>query len=201
MADETNVQDEQKKEDVQDEQHSDLEKLDAGELVSIIKDLRSEAKSRRLKASELQSKLDEIKAKEDKAKEDELKKKGDYEKLLAEKESQIAQLSDKAKAFDEYRETKVNSTKELLGESWLDEYSKLSIAALERLGQTMSKQMQVKINVDDPNKKAKTPVIVELTDAQKKEALRMFPARKDEDAFELYKGFYIKQLERKQKEK
>ena len=179
---------------------SSLDGLDSKELISMIKDLRSEAASNRIKAKELETKLDGIKAKEDKAKEDELKKKGEYEKLLEQKESELNELKSKASAYDEYYNSQVNSIKESMGENWVDDFNKLSLPALQKLSDSFGKKTTVKIDVDDPNKQSKTPITLELTAEDKQRALEMFPARKDEDAYELYKGYKIKQLERKKKE-
>ena len=199
---EEEIKQEVEKKDVQEEQKKDssLDNLESEEYKSIIKSLRSEAASNRIKAKELETKLNEIKAKEDKLKEDDLKKKGEYEKLLEQKESELNELKSKATAYDEYYNSQVNSVKEKLGEDWMDEYSKLSLNALHKLGEKFGKSTTVKIDVDDPNKQAKAPLILELTAEDKKRALEMFPSRKEEDAYELFKGYKIKQLERKKKE-
>ena len=189
-----NVEEPQKKE------HSDLENQDAETLVSIIKELRGEAASNRVAAKELQVKLDEIEAKENKSKEDDLKKKGEYEKLLSEKESRISELEKKANAFDEYYNSEVESIKTSLGDKWDDDFNKLSLSALKKLGQTMTNIK--KVEVDDPIKNPKETKKIELTEEDKKEAEFMFPNFDAAEAHEAYKDLKIKKLElQKKKEK
>ena len=181
------------------EPKSDLENLDVKELVSMIKDLRSEAKNHRLAKNDLQSKLEVIEAKEKKAKEDEEKKKGNYEQLLKDKESEIETLKSKATAYDEYYNSQVNSVKEKLGEDWMDEYSKLSLNALQKLGDKFGKSITTKIDVDNPNKQPKKTTLVELNDEDKKEALFMFPNLTENEAYDFYKDIKLKKLELKKK--
>ena len=179
---------------------SSLDSLDPKELISMIKDLRSEAKNHRLAKNDALTELDSYKAKEKKAKEDEEKKKGNYEQIIKDRDAEIEALKSKATAYDEYYNSQVNSIKEQLGDNWVDDFNKLSLPALQKISDTLGKKQTVKIDVDDPNKIPKTPTNLELTTEDKKRALEMFPARKDEDAYELYKGYKIKQLERKKKE-
>ena len=189
---------------VQEEhKESGLDNLDSKELVSMIKELRAEAKSHRLAKSEAQKKLEAIEAKENKAKEEDLKKKGEYEKLLAEKESLIEGLSKKAKAFDEYYESEVNSIKQTLGENWEDEFANLSLTALKKLGSTFTKSSEKKIEVDNPNNSSKKSINIELNDEDKKEAEFMFANFDNVDEmYDAYKKIKLKkqEIEKRKKE-
>jgi hypothetical protein len=191
------VQEEQK-EEVQEEQQSSLDSLDSKELVSMIKELRSEAKKYRLAKSEAQSQLDAIKAKENKAKEEDLKKKGDYEKLLLEKESLIEQLNVKAKAYDDYYNAEIENIKTVLGDNWEDEFTNLSLGSLKKL--TAIKAVEKKVEVDNPTGSPKKKVDIELDEADKKEAEFMFPNFMQQEAYDAYKEIKIKKLQLKKKE-
>ena len=184
------------------EEHSDLENLDPKELVKLIRATRSEAAANRVKAKELEAKLDGFQTKENKLKEEELKKKGEYQTLLTEKDAKIVELDKKAKLFDEYYTSEVESVKKTMGENWVEEFSNLSLTALKKLAATMTKEMQMKIDVDDPNKSKKEEVKLELTESDKEKARELYPHLTTERAYELYKGnlLKLKQLA-KQKEK
>lgn len=176
--------------------HSDLDGLDVKQLISIIEDTRGEAASRRIEAKQLKEKLEAIELKESKEAEEKLKKNGEYEKLLSEKESLIAGLNEKAKAFDEYYNAEIENAKKVLGENWEDEFSKLSLPALKKLTSTFSKEAVKKVDHDDPTGKKKEESKIELTESEKNEALRRYPNMIPEKAYELYRGNLITKLER-----
>lgn len=183
------------------EEHKEsLEKLDKTELISLLVNVNSESKGRKEKIRDLESELDSYRSKDKKAKEEDLKKKGDFEKLLSEKESRIAELEPKAKAFDDYYTSEVESIKTSLGDKWDDSFGKLPLSALKKLGQTMSSVK--KVEVDDPTKASKTTDKIELTEEDKKEAEFMFPNFDTKEAHEAYRDIKIKKLKiQKEKEK
>ena len=197
---EENKQEVEKK-DVQEEQKKDssLDDLKQEEYISIIKSLRSEAASNRIKAKELETKLDGIKALEDKAKEEDMKKRGEYDKIIAEKDKEIESLKKDAEEGRNYRKSEVENIKKSLGEDWLDEYENLSLSALKKMGERLTKSTTIKIDVDDPKKGAKKTTLVELNDEDKKEALFMFPNLTENEAYDFYKDIKLKKLEVKKK--
>lgn len=196
------VQDEPKKDEIQDEKHSDLENLDAKELIAIIKETRSEAKTRRIKGNELEAELDKYKAIEQKAKDDDLKKKGEYETLLTNKDAEIDKYKPKAEEWDAYISNKREDIKKELGENWDDDYDSLNLSALEKLSAKLTKTTTTKTTVDNPNNTSKEFENIELTESEKNEAVRRYPNLDKEVAFKLHKESKIKKLKRqKDKEK
>lgn len=155
------------------EDQSQLKDLGNDELIDIIRSTRKEAGSYRTELKKLKEKQDQLDAEKRKEEEDKLKAEGDYKKLLADKEKEIESIKPKADAFEKLRLDEIEDAKKALGDQWLDEYSNLSITALRKTVQSLTKVKTKVDGVDDG--RAKDPPKVELTEAQRKEAHEKFP--------------------------
>jgi len=122
------------------------------------------------------------KAKESKRKEEEekLKQQGEYKELLDAKEKELADVRIKADAFEQLRTSEIEESKKLLGDKWDDEYGNLSLTALRKTVQLLSKKE--KVPGSDNGEHLNDPPKLQLTEAQRREALEKFPHSTKEKA-------------------
>ena len=156
-----------------------LDDLSADELIDIVRQTRAEAKTYRVSLRELQKEKEQLDAVKRKEEDDKLKQKGEYTKLLDAKEKEVEALKVKADAFEQLRTSEIEEAKKTLGEKWDDEYGNLSLTALRKTVQLLN----VKENVagSDNGKIVDQPKL-QLTEAQKREALEKFPHSTKEKA-------------------
>jgi len=147
-------------------------------------DKEIEAKLERLAHLEKENKdliASRDKAKDAKRKEEESKllEEKKYQELLNAKEKEIESLKPKVDAFDQLRQVEIDEAKKVLGDKWDDEYESLSLIALRKTVQLLN----VKENVaGSDNGKIIDPPKLQLTEAQKREALEKFPHSTKEKA-------------------
>ena len=179
-----------------------LKEKSTADLISIINDVRTEARDRRYEKNGLEEELVKMKT-EQKAKVDaKLVEEGKLQELI---DSQLKELSDKgieldtlkvkADEFTEFKASKIEDAKKKLGEHWNEEYANLSLSAIDNLVKTM---------VDKPspagdNGATGEATKMKLTDEQKVEAYRRYPNISPERAEDFYKHNLIKQKERLEK--
>lgn len=117
-------------------------------------------------------KLEKIDTDTRKAEEDKLKAQGELQKLLDAKEKEIEDLNKtlkpKADAFEQFKVSKIEQAKKTLGDKWDEEYSNLSLTALDKIINTISAKNPDPNPDGGPNGKK-----AELTDNQKIEAKTM----------------------------
>jgi len=175
--------DEDKKVDESTEEKTKLATLDdlsVEELRSAVLQTRSEAKAYRLSLRELQKEKEQSDAQKRKEAEDKLKEKGEYQKLLDAKEKELADVRIKADAFEQLRTSEIEESKKLLGDKWDDEYGNLSLTALRKTVQLLSKKE--KVPGSDNGEHLNDPPKLQLTEAQRREALEKFPHSTKEKA-------------------
>jgi len=151
--------------------------------------------SEKKKRQEIEAELNKYREQQKKIEEDKLKEDGKLQELIAakekeleEKDNQMKALEEKAQAFEAYRQSKVDNAKKALGENWVDDYEKLSIAALDKLV-SLTEQKKKPSTDGGVNADLKG---VELTPAQKKEAHSQFPQLPAEKAEKMWREVLIK---------
>ena len=177
-------------------QKKSLEGKSADELIDIIRQTRSEAKDRRLKERELEEELQKMKDAQKAKEEAKLKEDGKLKELIEAKEkelsnfqSEVTTYKTKAEEFEQFKQSKIDDAKKKLGDKWDEDYSKLSLTALDKLVNSLTLEGK-NINVDKGSKGDE--VKIELTEEQKKTARAMYPYYAVEKAYEYYTDNLIK---------
>jgi hypothetical protein len=89
----------------------------------------------------------------------------------------------KAEEFEQFKSARVEDAKSKLGDKWNDEYSNLSLSALDKLVAQMIKSESVNMDTGSNGDTVK----IKLTDAQKKDAIEKYPYVSEEKAYEFHK--------------
>ncbi len=172
------------------------------DLISIINDVRSEAKDRRFEKKGLEDELGKLKAEQKAKEESQLADDGKLKELievkskeLSEKETEITSLKLKADEFTEFKASKIEDAKEKLGDKWNADFANLSLMALDSLVNMMVGKES--INTDGGSNGRHSGI--ELTAEEKKEAKIRYPNLSKERAEEFYRHNLIKQKEREKK--
>jgi hypothetical protein len=144
-----------------EKKESGLENLNPSELIEIIKETRSEAKTRRLKEKELSEKLAEYENKFTLEEQNKKIAEGKKDEVISElmeklksKEKEYEPFVEKAKRYDEYDSSKRTKIKSVLGDNWLTSFETLPLSDLEELASKLNNDLRL---VDSDNGKGAKP--------------------------------------------
>lgn len=174
--------------------------LEKDELIDLLKRANAEAKNRRLTNQELEYELNKFKELERKKKEEEQKEQGKYEEIITELKGQLSEYEPKAKAFDEFKQSEIESAKEKLGDKWDDNWASLPLPSLKKIiDATSIEVVPSKVGTDNPLKGQKHTTVAELSEEEKAEAREWYPHLSEERAFELHKQTVLNRQKKKEK--
>lgn len=143
-----------------DAEKNALEGKSASELIDIIRETRTEAKDRRLKAKELEEKLSAIEAERQKQEQDKKIEQGKLSEVveelknkLAEKDKEFEPVKQKAEKYDEYDKSKRETLKGTLGNKWLNSFETMPLLDLETLASHLTSSVKLPDSDNGKNKK------------------------------------------------
>lgn len=148
------------------------------DLITIINDVNTEARDRRMEKNKLEDDLKKLVDEQKKREENKLIEDGKLKELIEAKTSElsdmgikVSDLQIKADEFSEFKASKIEAAKAKLGDKWQEGYAKLSLLELDNLVNTMSE----KSVITGDNGAAGYKIKMTLTEAQKKEAYQRYP--------------------------
>lgn len=143
-------QEDQSKEQEAQDNSTGLETKPVEELITIIKETRSEAKQRRLAEKSLAEKIESLQKEIDEAKEAKMKEEGNkdgliktLEEKLNSRNSEFEKAKSKAEQFEQYETAKRKAIKKQFGEKWKESFSKFTLDELEELAEDIIKESKV----------------------------------------------------------
>lgn len=158
--------------DEKEMQKDALEAKSAEELISIIKETRSEAAERRVKNKELESKIEELQTSIDNVTQKEKLADGKKDEVIQDLTNKLNEAQSKVKDYEstvnkwnEYETTKREAFKKTLGENWLDSFESLPLTDLEKL----SSKFQGKALLETDNGQGKKPPVNQQLEGLKKD--------------------------------
>ena len=120
-------------EQVEESTTSTLDKLDPTELVSIIKDTRSEAKKYRLELKAIKDQLSGFESAKEQAEQDKKIAEGKKDEVIQELSGKLSSTQKKAEEWDNYQASKREALKGKIGDNWLESFVNLPLIDLEKL--------------------------------------------------------------------
>lgn len=173
-----------------DKAQKELKEKNVDDLVNIINDTRTEARDRRLKERELEAELEKIKAETKEKTDAKLLEDGKLQELIDSQKKELAAKTVQADEMRQFKDSRIAHYKTKHGDKWLDEYSNLSLTAMDALDKslTSSNGGGGRTDVGASGDKVK----IELTAEQKIEAKGMYPHLPEAKAYEYHTHNLIK---------
>ena len=126
------------KERLENEKKS-LGEKDSSELIDMIRELRGEAKDRRLKAKELEDKLNEFQVQKQKEEQDKKLAEGKKDEVIIDLTKQLEEANKIVKSHKDYENAKRSSIKDLMKDDWLESFNLIPLSDLEKIASKYDK--------------------------------------------------------------